>query len=211
MRHITIVGAGQAGLQLALSLLQHDYRVTLLTNRTPAQLRTGPILSTQGMFASSLDIERGLGLDFWQHEGPKIESIEVNVVGPDGSRALSWQGSFDRPGQSTDQRMKFAHWLELFQERGGELVYGEVTPGDLAEYARRTDLVLVAAGKGAIAQLFPRNPAASPYDAPQRILAVAAVHGASTATEPHTVGFTILPGAGEYIGIPALTLTSTLR
>ncbi|EPM61826.1 hypothetical protein A262_05499 [Pseudomonas syringae pv. actinidiae ICMP 19073] len=34
MRRIAIVGAGQAGLQLALGLLAEGYHVTLTTNRT---------------------------------------------------------------------------------------------------------------------------------------------------------------------------------
>jgi 2-polyprenyl-6-methoxyphenol hydroxylase-like FAD-dependent oxidoreductase len=47
LRKILIVGAGQAGLQLALSLRAEGYEVTLMSARTPEEIRTGwPILST---------------------------------------------------------------------------------------------------------------------------------------------------------------------
>ena len=36
-RKILIVGAGQAGLQLAHGLLQHGYQVTLMSARTAAE------------------------------------------------------------------------------------------------------------------------------------------------------------------------------
>ncbi len=207
MRHITIVGAGQAGLQLALALLQHQYQVTLLSNRTPDQLRSGPIVSTQGMFASAIAIERELGLDLWKEMEVPIEGINVNIAAPDGSRALSWQGFLDSPAISVDQRLKFAEWLELFEARGGTLIYGDTIPADLDYYARTTDLVIVAAGKGAISQLFPRNAAASPYDVPQRMLALACVHGMTSPAGKEMASFNIIPGGGELFVIPALTMT----
>ncbi len=207
MRTITIVGAGQAGLQLALALLQHDYRVTLVSNRTPDQLRKGSVLSTQGMFASAIDIERELGLDFWQDECPNIGGIAVNIAGPDGTPALSWQAPLDRPCRAVDQRMKFATWLELFEARGGTLIYKEATPDDLEHYARTTDLVLVAAGKGAISNYFSRNAAASPYDTSQRVLALAVVHGLTSINAQEMASFNIIPGVAEYFTIPGLTLT----
>jgi hypothetical protein len=207
MRHITIVGAGQAGLQLALGLLQHNYQVTLLSNRTPAQLREGPILSTQGMFASAIALEREMGLDLWREQEVPIEGINVSIAAPDGSRALAWQGLLDSPAISVDQRLKFAEWQELFEARGGNLIFGDTIPADLDYYVRTTDLVIVAAGKGAINQLFPRNAAASPYDAPQRILALASVHGMTSTPNGEMASFNIIPDGGELFVIPALTLT----
>jgi 2-polyprenyl-6-methoxyphenol hydroxylase-like FAD-dependent oxidoreductase len=41
MRNITIVGAGQSGLQLGLGLLQNGYRVRLISNRTAEDLAAG--------------------------------------------------------------------------------------------------------------------------------------------------------------------------
>ena len=41
MRKILIVGAGQAGLQLALSLQAEGYDVTVMSARTPDEIRNG--------------------------------------------------------------------------------------------------------------------------------------------------------------------------
>ncbi|GAA4969171.1 FAD-dependent oxidoreductase [Actinoplanes utahensis] len=46
MRDILIVGAGQAGLQLALGLRAEGFDVTVVSARTPADLRAGAPLST---------------------------------------------------------------------------------------------------------------------------------------------------------------------
>jgi 2-polyprenyl-6-methoxyphenol hydroxylase-like FAD-dependent oxidoreductase len=37
MRKVVIIGGSQAGLQLALGLLQNKYEVTRVSNRTPEQ------------------------------------------------------------------------------------------------------------------------------------------------------------------------------
>lgn len=211
MRHITIIGAGQAGLQLALGLLHHRYQVTLVSNRTPAQLREGPILSTQGMFGAAIAMEREMGLDMWREQEVPIDGINVSIAAPDGSRALYWQGFLDSPAISVDQRMKFADGLELFAAQGGTIVYQDATPADLEQYHRTSDLVVIASGKGAIGQLFPRNAAASPYDAPQRMLALACVHGMTPVSSGSDSGemasFNIVPEGGEFFVIPAVTMT----
>ena len=62
MRTIMIVGAGQSGLQLALSLQKKGYRVTVTSNRSADDIRTGKVLSSQCMFHDSLQHERGRGL-----------------------------------------------------------------------------------------------------------------------------------------------------
>ena len=53
MRNITIVGAGQSGLQLGLGLLQNGYRVRLISNRTAQDFATGKVMSSQFMFNDS--------------------------------------------------------------------------------------------------------------------------------------------------------------
>ena len=66
MRRIAIVGGGQAGLPLALGLLAKGYEVTVVTNRTPDDVRSGKVMSIQCMFDTSLQIERDLGLNQWE-------------------------------------------------------------------------------------------------------------------------------------------------
>jgi 2-polyprenyl-6-methoxyphenol hydroxylase-like FAD-dependent oxidoreductase len=50
MLNITIVGAGQSGLQLGLGLLQNGYRVRLISNRTADDFANGKVMSSQFMF-----------------------------------------------------------------------------------------------------------------------------------------------------------------
>ncbi|MFI2299078.1 styrene monooxygenase/indole monooxygenase family protein [Actinacidiphila glaucinigra] len=208
MRKILIVGAGQSGLQLALGLQSRGYEVTVMSNRTADEIRQGRVMSTQCMFGTALAYERDLGVDFWEDQTPRIEGLGVSVAAPDGSRPIDWVGRLDSYAQSVDQRVKMAGWLETFVERGGKLVVHGVTVGDLDYFARAYDLVMVAAGKGELVSLFGRDAGRSPYDSPQRSLAVAYVHGLAPRPEHpdfHAVRLNMVPGAGELIVIPAFT------
>ncbi|MFI0736854.1 styrene monooxygenase/indole monooxygenase family protein [Streptomyces sp. NPDC021100] len=223
MRRILIVGAGQSGLQLALGLQARDYDVTLLSNRTPDEMRAGRVTSTQVMFGTALRHERELGLGFWEEHAPGIEGFGYSVAGPPlpaaapvpasagrVRRIVDWVGRLDEPARSVDQRLKMAGWLETFAARGGTLVLHGATVCDLDFFAGRYDLVLVAAGKGELVSLFDRDPARSPYAAPQRCLALAYVHGLGPRPEHpeyDAVRCTLVPGVGELLVIPALTLS----
>jgi 2-polyprenyl-6-methoxyphenol hydroxylase-like FAD-dependent oxidoreductase len=207
MTSIAIVGAGQAGLQLALGLQSHGYEVTVLSNRTPEDIFNGKVMSSQGMFDRALATERKLGIDFWQDDTPQLEGIAVNIVGPDGDRALLWTAPLHKPGQCVDQRLKFPRWMDEFSARGGDLRLVEAGVEELEKLAENHDLVVVAAGKGAIASMFERDPERSPYDAPQRSLALTYVTGMSPHDLVQGVSFTLMPGVGEYFTAPALTTT----
>ncbi|MBH5336974.1 FAD-binding oxidoreductase [Streptomyces pactum] len=215
MRKILIVGAGQSGLQLALGLQGHGYEVTLISNRTPEEIRGGRVMSTQCMFRTALRHERELGLNFWEDRAPRIEELGLSVAGPEvpgagRERAVDWTARLDGHAQSVDQRLKMAGWLETFEERGGRLVIHGATLSDLDYFARHYDLVLVAAGKGELVSMFARDAARSAHTAPQRALAVAYTHG----VEPRTghpgveaVSCTLVPGVGELFVTPALTVS----
>jgi len=205
MRRIAIVGGGQSGLQLGLGLLQKGYQVTIASNRTPEQIRTGRVTSSQFMFDDSLQVERDLGINFWERECPVTEGIAFAVPGPDGSRALFWETRLDRPGQSVDQRVKFAEWTEEFGKRGGNLLLEDAGVNELEKYANSNDLVIVAAGKGEVARLFETDSAHTPFTSPMRALALTYVKGL-TPRKPFTaVAFNLIPGVGEYFVFPALT------
>lgn len=211
MRRILIVGAGQSGLQLGLSLLAENYDVTIMSARTPDEIRRGWVMSTRAMFAAALDTEREYGLDLWQEQAPAIEGLHVSLSAPPGERALRIPCPLDRYAQSTDQRLKMATWLELFEQRGGTVHYQGVTTADLDGLTSlgRYDLTIVAAGKGDLVGVFDRDPQRSVYTVPQRGLAVAYVHGMAPdplRPVPH-VSFNAVPGLGELFVIPALTLS----
>jgi hypothetical protein len=212
LRRILIVGAGQCGLLLGHGLLQAGYDVTVLSARTPDEIRAARPTSTQVMFGPALAIERAAGLDLWADETPKITGLRLTIPAPPGGMPVDIQGGLDTPARSTDQRVKMAAWLELFAERGGTVHIMGVSTRDLDEIAQsgRYDLIVIAAGRGELAALFDRDPTRSPYTTPQRGLAAAYVNGMGSDPDSklkHSVTFTTLPAAGELILIPALTIT----
>ena len=206
MRRIAIIGAGQSGLQLGLGLLQKGYEVTIMTDRTPEQLRKGRVMSSQFMFHTALQHERDLGLNFWEEECPNTEGIAFSIPGPEGGRALFWEAKLDHYGQPVDQRVKFAGWIEKFQERAGNLVLKEATVEDLEECAKTHDLVVVAVGKGEISGLFERDPERSPLDQPMRALALTYVKNMIPRQPFTAVAFSLIPEVGEYFVFPSLTV-----
>ncbi|MEU4833618.1 styrene monooxygenase/indole monooxygenase family protein [Streptosporangium sp. NPDC023615] len=206
MRRILIVGAGQAGLHLALGLLRNGYDVTVVSNRTPEEIRDGRVTSSQAMFGTALGHERALGLDLWAGECPSIDGIQFAMAGPDGP-APRWAARLDTPARSVDQRLKMPAWMAEVERLGGKIVIQDAGVEDLEEYATQYDLVLVAAGKGPIASLFERDAPRSPYRAPQRALALTYVNGLAPRPEYSAVCFNVVPGVGEYFVFPALTVT----
>ena len=206
MRQITIVGGGQGGLPLAIGLLRAGFRVRLVQNRTAADLANGKVLSSQCVFGTAREQERKLGLDLWDKEAPSITGMRVAVAAPDGSgnKAFGFVGNLAERAQSVDQRVKFPRFLDLFEQLGGDLDIAEAGIPELERYANDSDLVIVAAGKGAVSQLFARDAARSPYDKPMRALSLVYTKG----TKPYDqtcVTATLIPGAGELFMIPALT------
>lgn len=208
-RKIAIVGAGQAGLQLALGLAGADQEVTLVTDRSAEQIRTGRVLSTQCMFGESLATERGLGIDFWQDECPQIKGVRYSLGEPDGGLALQFGGRLRAPAQSVDQRLKMPAWMDELERRGGRIELCDLDLPYVEELARDNDLLVVASGKGAFGKLlpeiFPAQREHSPYEKPQRQLAVAYVRGMEDLDRSY-FSICIVPGVGEYFCGPALTL-----
>ena len=208
MSKILIVGAGQAGLQLALGLVRDGHDVTVVSNRTPDDILTGRVMSSQCMFDAALQHERDLGIDLWEEECPDIEGISLAVPAPDGSgKAIDWASRLDRPAQSVDQRLKMPALMEQLENRGGRLVIHDVGVEDLERYTEENDLVIVAAGKGEIVSMFERDGDRSPYDRPMRALALTYVTGMTPRPEFSAVCFNLVPTVGEYFVFPALTTT----
>lgn len=198
MRRIGIIGAGQAGLLLALGLRQRGYETTVITDRDIPSIRDGRVLSNQCVFEPALRHERALGVNFWDGTAPAIGGIAF-TAGP-----ITWKAALDRQAQSVDQRLKMSAWLTEFADVGGEVRVHKVTPADLESYAREFDLVLVAAGRGPqFDALFARNDRFSPYSEPQRAISMIYVDGISDRVY-QGVDFGLIP-EGEYFALPVLT------
>ena len=186
MPRMLIVGGGQAGLQLALGLVADGHDVTVMSNRTPDEIRDGRVMSSQCMFDASLQNERDLGIAFWEEECPPIEGVALSVPGPEGGKMIDWDARLERPAQSVDQRLKMPRFMDELERRGGKVELADVTLPDLERHASEYDLVIVAAGKGEVAQLFERDASRSPYGAPQRALALTYVTGLEPRPELHS-------------------------
>ena len=207
MRKIAIVGGGQAGLPLALGLLDQGYQVTVVTNRTPDDVRAGKVMSSQCMFDNALQMELGLGVDRWREQCPPVEGIGLTVPDPDrpGERAFSWAARLDRYAQAVDQRVKFPAWMLEVERRGGTLRIEDCGIPELEALSAGHDLVILAAGKGEVVKLFERDASRSPYDKPQRALALTYVNGMLGTPPFSRVSFNLIPGVGEYFVFPSLT------
>jgi Styrene monooxygenase A putative substrate binding domain len=201
-----IVGAGQSGLQLGIGLLDDGHDVTVVSNRTPEALRTGRLTSGQCMFGVALATERALGIDLWEHECPQAEGMAISVANPAGGGPLvDWAARLDKAAMSVDQRVKMPAWMELFERRGGRLEIAQAGISDLERYRDTHDLVIIAAGRGETSKLFGRIPELSPFEQPQKLVAIVAVTGVVARPEWDAVCFNMIPGVGENIVVPTLT------
>ncbi len=209
MSTITIVGAGQSGLMLAIGLLGEGYEVVLVSNRTADEIRDGRVLSSQSILHPALQIERDMGLAFWDDETPKLEGLNMVVGGPDGAKAIDWSSRLTGHANSLDQRIKTPGWMAEFEKRGGELVIEEAGIAELEAYAVRSDLVVLASGKGEVGRLFERDASRSPYDQPMRNLHMTYVRNMKPREDFHHVDVNIAPTVGEYVTFPALTTSGT--
>src|SRR5258707_2837842 len=206
MRKIAIVGGGQAGLSLALALLDEGYEVSVVTNRTPDDIRAGRVMSSQCMFDAALQIERDLGLNHWEKDCPPVEGIGLTVPHPEaqGAKLIDWSARLDRYAQSVDYRVEMPVWMQDVEQRG-KLVIEEVGVAELEKLAEDNDLVILAAGKGEVVRLFERDAPRSAFHKPMRALALTYVKGLEPVPDYSRVAFNLIPGVGEYFVFPSLT------
>src|SRR5688500_2130466 len=111
MRKIAIIGAGESGAQLALGLQREGYAVTLFSDRSAAQIRTGKVMSSQCMFATALAAEAQMSSALTSlYNGaagaavPAINAIRMRVEGEHGADAIEWEAPLEGTAHSVDQR-----------------------------------------------------------------------------------------------------------
>jgi len=200
MSDIGIVGAGTAGLHLALLLQQRGLEPTLYAERTAGEIRQGRLPNTVAHHHRTRTRERELGVNHWDESGPSYDRHD-HFVG--GEPPLEFPGDFSQPSMAVDYRLYLAQLLEDFEERGGTVVQGSVAVGDVERLGEQHDLVAVGTGRGGFAELFPRLFGRG-TDGPLRVLS-AGLYAGIAYPDPVAVTFAISPGHGELIVLPIET------
>jgi len=196
-KNIAIVGAGTAGLQLGLYLLQNDVRPTLFTDRKPEEYRSSKLPNTVAHHAITIERERALGVDHWPEL--RFPTLTVHVGG--GEEELSFVGDLGEPSRVLDYRIYHPRLLEDFEERGGEVIYREMSSETINALGEQFDLVVVCTGKGSVRDMFPRDEQRSPFCKPQRLLCAGLFSGVTPPAENTTL-MTFVPGLGEVVEFP---------
>ena len=108
------------------------------------------------------------------------------------------------PARAIDYRIYLPALMADFTERGGRLEVATVEVKDIRRIAERFDLVVVATPGNGFADLFPRDPALSPYDRPQRYW-LAGLFAGFRLSEMRGAILSVVPGVGEAVAFPLLS------
>ncbi len=197
---IGIVGAGTAGLHLALMLQQRGVDATLYAERTADEVLAGRLANTVAHHHHTRERERELGVNHWDETGPSY-GRHWHYFG--GEQPLAFPGDFAAPSLAVDYRLYQSRLLQDYEERGGTVRFGVVEAGAVGQLAAEHDLVVVSTGRGGWSDLFPRVPGRS-LDGPRRLLS-AGLYAGIDYPDPVGVTFAVSPGHGELIEIPLQT------
>jgi len=205
-RRIAIVGSGQAGLLAAHALVRAGHEVTLYSDRSAAQwLHGSRPTGAAARFELALSYERELGLAHWEDVAPKARGMYLTFCPKRDNRLVTMKGVATTYFQSIDLRLQSHRWMVDLEPLGARVVVENIDPERLDAIAAQSDLVLVAAGRGPLADVFPRHAERSVYASAQRKLAMMIVTGApqSIPGVPYLpVRFNFFGPFGEVFWVP---------
>lgn len=202
---IGIVGAGTAGLHLALLLQQRGLAPTLYAERSADEVLAGRLPNTVAHHHRTRAREQELGVNHWDGTGPSYDR-HWHYFG--GEQPLAFPGDFTAPSLAVDYRLYQSRLLHDFEERGGTVRYGALDVGEAGGLGAVHDLLVVSAGRGGWSELFPSVSGRS-LDAPRRHLS-AGLYAGIAYTDPVGVTFAVSPGHGELIEIPLETFEGNM-
>ncbi|MFC4591484.1 styrene monooxygenase/indole monooxygenase family protein [Sphaerisporangium corydalis] len=197
---IGVVGTGISGLTLALRLRQLGVDVTLYTEKTADQMRGGRLPNTVARMWRTRERERTMGCEHFAVEGSFATTAKISLK---GAPPLEFRGVLDEPFHAVDFRLLLPALLDDYTSRGGRLVVTEPSPGaaEVEKWSAAHELIVVAAGRRSVAELFPRDETRSPHVAPQRSLLAGLYTGVTLAGFSYNVS----PGCGEIFQMPMWT------
>lgn len=215
MHEVSIIGAGHSGTLLAVGLTKAGYKVRLYSDKDAEGIRdnTSPT-GTAAIFADSLAVERRLGVKDYGFEANSIDGIHVFFSPKIGQELIDFGSPLgtETAGAAVDVRLRSYDRMVQLESLGAELHIGPVDIEGLDRIAARSDLTVVATGKGGLSGLFPRDPVRSVFTSPQRKLTMILVRGIPTDGSAfsnripgHTpVCFNLFGDAGEIFWVPFL-------
>lgn len=208
MSKIAIIGSGISGLVAGIGLLEQGHQATIYSNLSAEDWLTKvPPTGTACRFASSIDLEEELGINFWNDTTP-INGVHLTFCPKPGRQLIDLMGRLDRPALAIDVRLQSHRWTLEFEKRGGSVVVAQVDIPMMETIAAENDLTLVAAGKADIGQLFEVDEARSVYDTPQRKLAMFVVKNVEMDRSrdgivmTHGIKFNFFGSEGEQFSVP---------
>lgn len=202
MKHIGIVGAGVAGLQLGLYLRQQGIDATMYSEYAAEAQYSSRLPALVVRSGATRARERALGVNHWDDGANEFSRIHIRLS---GEQSLSFVGELPLPFIGVDMRVYYGRLLEDFVACGGRSVVGGVRGGDLDQLAEKHDLLVVATGRSGLMDVFPRREEFSPYTEPQRHLFIGFFYGVTAV--PLSSSITFVPGHGEIFEFPMYTLT----
>ncbi len=201
MASIGIVGAGIAGLHLALYLQQQGVPVTLYSERSPDELRAGRLPTMTSFLGRARARIAALGTNHWEDPAHGTTAVRIEIA---GDPPLIFTGTVVPPSIFIDMRLYLPRAQEDFVARGGEVVLGPLRVDDVARLAEGHALMVVATGRDGLHGMFPRVPERSPYQEPQRRLVIGQFRGIRLPS-PLFIGYNIVPGHGEIFDAQMVT------
>jgi hypothetical protein len=212
---ILVVGDNYGAIITSAAQLALGAKVTLLSPRTPDEIRGSAVLSSQALFGAAPEIEAALGLRgaFPPSVVPQISTVRISVGSGLFPPTIQWHDALSPPASSIDHRDWLPEGFDRVAACGARIEHFDwpdhhAVRDDLTRRARTYDLIIVTSARLGDA-VFPPDPAFGP-PAVHRRVQMAYVRGGKPA-EPHTMQFAVAtPDAaghpyGEAIVVPALS------